>query len=86
MYFNICFFFAWVRGVSSTFHTLLTVKILYNMDDHMNEIIERSVRKRPLEFSNVSNEFAVKKPALVNPLQETNKLIPQSIKSLEIYE
>ena len=65
---------------------LLTVKILYNMDDHMNEIIERSVLKRPLESSNVSNEFAVKKPALVNPLQETNKLIPQSIKSLEIYE
>lgn len=52
----------------------------------MNEIIERSVRKRPLESSNVSNEFAVKKLALVNPLQETNRLIPQSIKSLEIYE
>ena len=86
MYLNICFFFACVGGVSSTFHTLLTINILYNMDDHMNEIIERSVRKRPLESSNVSNEFAVKKPALVNPLQETNKLIPQSIKSLEIYE
>ena len=56
------------------------------MDDHMNEIIERSVLKRPLESSNVSNEFAVKKPALVNPLQETNRLIPQSIKSLEMYE
>ena len=40
MYFDTCFFFAWVRGVSSTFHTFLTVKILYNMDDEKTNNFE----------------------------------------------
>lgn len=42
----------------------------------MNDIVERSVFKRPLESVNDSSDNVLKKPALVNPLQEvTNSAV-----------
>lgn len=42
----------------------------------MDDIVERSVFKRPLESVNGSSDNVLKKPALVNPLQEvTNSVV-----------
>lgn len=46
------------------------------MDSKMDDIVERSVFKRPLESVNGSSDNVLKKPALVNPLQEvTNSVV-----------
>lgn len=56
-------------GVSPVFE-LSESKILFLMDSNSNAVVDRNVFKRSIRAVGDENANAVKKPALVNPLQE----------------
>ena len=48
------------------------------MDKSVEPVAERNVFKRTLRLDEKESELAVKKPALVNPLQDANSNVNQS--------
>lgn len=51
-------------------------KILFLMDSNSNAVVDRNVFKRSIRAVGDENANAVKKPALVNPLQEVENAAP----------
>lgn len=62
-------------GVSPVFE-LSESKILFLMDSNSNAVVDRNVFKRSIRAVGDENANAVKKPALVNPLQEVENAAP----------
>lgn len=62
-------------GVSPVFE-LSESKILFLMDSNSNAVVDRNVFKRSIRAVGDENANAVKKPALVNPLQEVGNAAP----------